>query len=322
MDMAVYTEVSNPELSAFIAEYDIGELVSCKGIAEGVENSNYLLTTGSGTYILTLYEKRVCVKDLPFFLGLMEHCANFGLPCPFPIRGHDGGALRNLCERPAAIISFLPGCSLELPGLDHCLKVGANLARFHNVGAGFSMSRSNSLSINAWRPLLERSGKRADEVYPGLAKDLSDQLNFLENFWPVDLPVGIIHADMFPDNVFFQHGRISGVIDFYFACTDAFAYDIAICINAWCFEPDFSFNIAKARTMLEAYQQVRALDGNEIDAFPILAQGAAMRFLLTRLYDWHNTSAAALVTRKDPMEFHAKLRFHARVSDARAYGLE
>ena len=320
--MAVYTEVSNLELSAFIAEYDIGELVSCKGIAEGVENSNYLLTTGSGPYILTLYEKRVCVEDLPFFLGLMEHFAKFGLPCPFPIRGRDGDALRNLCERPAAIISFLPGSSPELPGLDHCSKVGATLASFHKVGTGFSMSRSNNLSINAWRLLLERSGKRADEVYPGLTKDLSEQLNSLENLWPVGLPVGIIHADMFPDNVFFQRGRVSGVIDYYFACTDAFAYDIAICINAWCFEPDFSFNIAKARRMLEAYQKVRVLDGNEIDAFPILAQGAAMRFLLTRLYDWLNTPAEALVTCKDPMELHAKLRFHTRVSDARAYGLD
>ena len=169
---------------------------------------------------------------------------------------------------------------------------------------------------------MERSGKRVDEVYPGLTKDLSEQLNYLENLWPVGLPVGIIHADMFPDNVFFQRGRVSGVIDFYFACTDAFAYDIAICINAWCFEPDFSFNIAKARRMLEAYQKVRVLDANEIDAFPILAQGAAMRFLLTRLYDWLNTPSAALVTCKDPMEFHAKLRFHTGVSDARAYGLD
>lgn len=320
--MAVYTDVSDAELVVFIAEYDLGEVLSCKGIAEGVENSNYLITTETGPYILTLYEKRVRAKDLPFFLGLMDHLSVRRLPCPLPVRGRDGEALRRLCDRPAVVVTFLPGMWPKRPTADHCAELGSMLATFHNAGADFSMSRPNDLSVGSWRPLLDRSRGRADEVHASLAGELSDHLDVLESAWPHGLPQGVIHADLFPDNVFFNKGRISGVIDFYFACLDAFAYDLAVCLNAWCFEPDLRFNVTKARRMLLGYQKNRALGRNELDALPLLARGAAMRFLVTRLYDWLHTPADALVTPKDPMEYHAKLRFHADVQDIGAYGLD
>ena len=321
-DMAVYTEVSDEDLHAFAAEYDIGEVLSCKGIAEGVENSNYLLTAETGPYILTLYEKRVNPGDLPFFLGLMDHLAARGLPCPLPVRGRDGEALRQLCSRPAAVVTFLPGMWPRRPAAEHCAELGAALAHLHLAGADFAMTRANDLSVTAWRPLLERSGARADEVRPGLAGELEAELARLEAEWPHSLPVGVIHADLFPDNVFFRHGRVSGIIDFYFACTDAFAYDLAICLNAWCFEPDLSFNVTKARRLLNGYQRERALSPKELRSLPLLARGAAMRFLLTRLYDWLNTPPDALVVRKDPLEYLAKLRFHDGIDDIGAYGLE
>lgn len=324
--MAVYTEVTDDEVFAFIAEYDIGEVLACKGIAEGVENTNYLLTTEQGPYILTLYEKRVKAEDLPFFLNLMEHLAARGVPCPLPVRGRDGNALRQLAGRPAAVVTFLAGMWPRRPDLLHCSELGTMLATMHLAGAGFAMTRPNALSVDAWRPLLKRAvgadGTDADKIRPGLGAELAAELDHLEANWPARLPVGVIHADLFPDNVFFRSGRVSGVIDFYFACTDAYAYDIAVCLNAWCFEPDMSFNVTKARRLLNGYRKVRALEPRELEFLPLLARGAAIRFLLTRLYDWLHTPANALVTRKDPLEYLAKLRFHAGIADVGAYGLD
>jgi homoserine kinase type II len=319
--MAVYTEVGDEDVVAFAAEYDIGEVLSCKGIAEGIENSNFLLTTTAGTYILTLYEKRVKPKDLPFFLGLVEHLARAGIPCPTPIHGRDGRALRELCGRPAAIVSYLSGMWPRRITPEHCAQLGHGLAHLHLAGADFPMRRINDLSVDGWRPLLARSEARADEVEPGLAEELATELDRLEADWPDDLPTGVIHADLFPDNVFFRAGKLSGIIDFYFACTDMFAYDLAICVNAWCFEPDLSFNITKARRMLTAYRKVREFSTSELKALPLLARGSAMRFLLTRLYDWLHTPADALVTCKDPLEYLAKLRFHRGVKGPGEYGL-
>ena len=324
--MAVYTEVSDDEVAAFIAEYDIGEVLACKGIAEGVENTNYLLTTEQGPFILTLYEKRVKADDLPFFLKLMDHLSARGVPCPLPVAGRDGKALRELAGRPAAVVTFLAGMWPRRPDVLHCSELGSIMATMHLAGAGFAMARPNDLSVDAWRPLLERAvatdSAAVEALRSGLAQDLAVELDHLEANWPGRLPLGVIHADLFPDNVFFRHGRVSGVIDFYFACTDAFAYDIAICLNAWCFESDMSFNVTKARRLLNGYQKVRALDARELDFLPLLARGAAIRFLLTRLYDWLNTPADALVTRTYPLEYLAKLRFHAGVDDVGAYGLD
>ena len=320
--MAVYTEVSDEELESFVAAYDIGTVTSCKGIAEGVENSNFLLQTTQGNFILTLYEKRVDPADLPFFLGLMDHLAARGLDCPTPLRGRDGEALRSLCGRPAVIVTFLTGLWPRRISVTHCAGLGGAMARLHAEGQSFPMTRPNGLGLWSWRPLFEKEAHRADEVKPGLAREIGMELDFLETQWPRDLPAGVIHADLFPDNVFFQGEAVSGLIDFYFACSDFLAYDVAVCLNAWCFEPTGEFNVTKAGAMLSAYQKVRPLSDLEIAALPILARGSAMRFLLTRLYDWLNTPAGALVKRKDPLEYERKLRFHAGIRDVTDYGIK
>lgn len=320
--MAVYTEVDDEELEAFLLDYDLGRLHSFKGIAEGVENSNYLLRTSEGTYILTLYEKRVDPADLPFFVGLMNHLAQAGLDCPTPIRGRDGDALRRLRNRPAAVISFLEGVWPRRVLPRHCQGLGAAMARMHLAGSSFGMQRENALSVQGWRRLFQACAGRADEVCEGLAVTLERELALLEASWPSGLPEGIIHADLFPDNVFFLGERLSGLIDFYFACNDLFAYDLAICLNAWCFEKDNAFNVTKARALLQSYRQVRPFSSEELEALPILARGSALRFLLTRLFDWLNHPPGAFVAPKDPLEYMKKLRFHQEVRGPGAYGLD
>lgn len=319
--MAVYTEVGDAELEAFLAEYDIGEADALKGVAEGVENSNYLLTTSKGQYFLTLYEKRVDPRDLPFFLGLMDHLSARGINCPQPIHGRDGNAVRTLAGKPAAITSFLHGLSPRRISVKHCGPVGEALAGLHLAGRDFKLKRPNALSVKGWRPLFDGSARHADGVAPGLARELEKEVAFFEANWPRDLPAGVIHADLFNDNVFFLHDRLSGLIDFYFACNDALAYDVAICLNAWCFELDRSFNATKARALLQAYEKVRPLEPAERKALPTLARGAALRFLLTRLYDWIHTPPDALVKRKDPLEYLAYLRFHRSTTSLADYGL-
>ena len=320
--MAVYTDVADDELRAFIALYDIGEVLSCKGIAEGVENSNFLLTTERGNFILTLYEKRVAPEDLPFFIGLMEHLAAHGVACPTPVKARDGVALRELCGRPAAIVTFLAGMWPRRIQPFHCAAVGAALAELHRAGASFGMTRANDLSVAGWRRLYGACRRRADEVQPGLADELEAELALIEAHWPRDLPAGVIHADLFPDNAFFREREVSGLIDFYFACTDFLAYDVAVCLNAWCFEPDGSLNVTKARLLLEGYRRARPLAAAELAALPLLASGSALRFLLTRLFDYLNQPAGALVRPKDPVEFLRKLRFHRGITDISGYGLD
>lgn len=319
--MAVYTDVSAEDLAEFLSGYDLGPLLSFKGIAEGVENSNFLIETGGGRYILTLYEKRVQKEDLPFFLGLMGHLADRGINCPLPVKGHDGRALRELAGRPAALVTFLEGVSYRRPTPTHCAALGTTLASLHEAGKGFTLNRENTLSLAGWRALKEQAGGRADEVAPGLGVAIANELAELETHWPRTLPGGIIHADLFPNNTLFVGDQLSGVIDFYFAAKDAFAYDLAICLNAWCFEADNAFNVTKGRAMIEAYRAKRPLTGVEIAALPTLCRGAALRFLLTRLVDWLNVPPGALVRPLDPMEYYKKLRFHQGVDSATAYGL-
>ncbi len=319
--MAVYTDVSDEDLTAFIAAYDIGGLVSCKGIAEGVENSNFLLQTEGGRFILTLYEKRVSEADLPFFLALMAHLAAKGIATPLPVKARDGVALRRLAGRPAVIVSYLDGMSVRRPSAEHCGQLGEALARLHLAGADFvSHSRVNALGPHGWRPLLERSGPAANSVQAGLYGFADEELLFLERNWPKGLPSGVIHADLFPDNVFFLKGQLSGIIDLYFACNDLLAYDLAICLNAWCFEPDYSYNLTKGRALIQGYNRVRALSADETASLPVLCRGAALRFMLTRLYDWLNVPAGALVRPHDPMAFHRRLRAHQKVASAAEYG--
>jgi homoserine kinase type II len=320
--MAVYTDVTDEELQQFLAGYDLGALLSYKGIAEGVENSNFLLHTAAGSFILTLYEKRVAAGDLPFFLNLMEHLAARGLTCPQPVRSRGGGTLGRLANRPAAIVTFLDGVWIRRPNAAHCGAVGEALAQLHLAGADFGMTRRNGLSVEGWRPLFESAASRADLVQAGLREAIATELARLEMSWPRHLPHGVIHADLFPDNVFFLGDRLSGLIDFYFACTDALAYDIAVCLNAWCFEPDHSYNMTKGRALLHSYMRKRALSPPEIAALPLLCRGAALRFLLTRLVDWLEVPAGALVRPKDPIEYYRKLRFHQTNNSARDYGID
>ncbi len=320
--MAVYTEIGDDELRAFTALYDIGEVLSCKGIAEGVENSNFLLTTERANFILTLYEKRVARADLPFFIALMDHLAHQGVACPTPVRGRDGEALRELCGRPAAIVTFLNGMWPRRIDPFHCAALGGALAGLHLAGEAFAMVRRNNLGVAGWRPLYEGCRERAGELQPGLAAELGDDLLFLEAAWPKNLPSGVIHADLFPDNVFFRDRALSGLIDFYFACTDFLAYDIAICLNAWCFELDLSFNVTKARLLVQSYRAARPLGPAELAALPLLARGGALRFLLTRLYDWLNQTPGALVRPKDPLEYLKRLRFHRGIAGPAAYGID
>jgi homoserine kinase type II len=320
--MAVYTEVSDDDLETFLEQYRLGEVTACKGIAEGVENSNYLLRTTEGSFILTLYEKRVQRADLPYFLGLMDYLAAKGIRCPVPVHGRDGAALRELCGRPAAIVTFLDGLSPRRIQAQQCKLLGDSMARMHLAGADFPMERPNDLSVLGWRPLFEACAPRIHEVQAGLAAALEQELDVLEAAWPDGLPHGVIHADLFPDNVFFLSQELSGIIDFYFACNDCVAYDLAICLNAWCFEVDNAFNVTKARLMLQAYRDVRPFSAAELEALPLLARGSALRFLLTRLYDWLHHPPGAFVEPKDPLEYWNKLRFHQEVRGPGAYGLD
>jgi homoserine kinase type II len=319
--MAVYTEVADDDLARFIADYDVGALLACKGIAEGVENTNYLVRTEGGSYILTLYEKRVRREDLPFFIGLMEHLSRRGVTCPMPVHRRDGNVLGELAGRPATMVSFLEGMWIRHPSVEHCGMVGRALASMHLAALDYPVRRTNALAVAGWRALYERAMGRADTVQPGLSATIAGELDFLEARWPKGLPIGTIHADLFPDNVFFLGGKLSGLIDFYFACTDLLAYDVAICLNAWCFEPDHSFNAAKGQALLAGYSAVRPLAAGEVSALPLLARGAALRFMLTRLVDWLNVPPGALVKPKDPLEYLKKLRFHQRVSTASDYGV-
>jgi len=319
--MAVYTDVAADELAEFLSQYDIGELLSYKGIAEGVENSNFLVHTSNGAYILTLYEKRVGIDDLPYFLSLMAHLAERGVSCPQPAKTRKGEVYATLAGRPAAVINFLEGMWPRRPNATHCSGVGQALAKMHLAGADFPLYRENPLSVAGWRPLFNLAASRADSVQAGLSDFIARELDQLEASWPADLPVGVIHADLFPDNVFFLGNRVSGLIDFPFSCNDILAYDIAICLNAWCFETDHSFNVTKARALLNAYGRERKLSAAEESALPLLARGAALRFLLTRLVDFLNVPPGALVKPKDPLEYARKLRFHQNVASVRDYGL-
>lgn len=319
--MAVYTTIADAELRAFMAEYQLGEPQGLEGIREGVENSNYFLKMPAGRYILTIYEKRVDPADLPFFLGLMEHLARHGLPCPLPVAGRDGEALRRLGGKPAAIVTFLDGHSASRLTVARCEALGEALATLHLAAEGFAPKRPNALSLAGWHRLFDGCAGKADSVAPGLEAEIAAELAALDFAWPCDLPSGVIHADLFPDNVFFDGDRVSGLIDFYFACNDLLAYDVAICINAWCFEADHSFNITKARALLRGYGRVRPMGAAEIAALPLLCRGSALRFLMTRLYDWLHRVEGALVKPKDPMEYLRKLRFHRHVAGPESYGL-
>jgi len=320
--MAVYTNVSDDALASFLAEYDLGEAVAFKGIAEGVENSNYYLETTVGRYILTLFEKRANPEDLPYFIALKQHLSEHGFSCPLPVAAKDGEALRTLAGRPAVIVTFLQGLSPRVPNAKQCRELGAGLAQLHDAASGFEMVRANDLGPASWPGLWKGRAAVANDLQAELAAKIDRDLADIEDAKSISdsLPRGTIHADLFSDNAFFLGDRFTGAIDFYFACTDALAYDLAICINAWVFETDGAFNFSKGANLIAGYQSVRALEEAERQAFPLLCRGAALRFFLTRLIDWTETPPEALVKPKDPLDYAARLRFHRTAKSIEAYG--
>lgn len=320
--MAVYTSVSDEELASFLGAYEIGIPLTFKGIAEGVENSNYYLETDKGRYILTLFEKRVDPADLPYFIGLKQHLSEKGFPCPSPIPGKDGKALRRLSGRPAVIVSFLNGLSPKKPSLQQCHAMGVGLAELHRDSADFDMIRPNALGPLSWPKLWQGRAESADQLQPGLADLIDADLLAVEEAGPetLDVPRGTVHADLFPDNSFFLGSDLAGVIDFYFACTDALAYDLAVCLNAWAFEPDGAYNFSKGSRLIQGYESVRQLTSKERSALPLFCLGAALRFFLTRLVDWSDTPADALVKPHDPLDYAARLKFHRTADHISQYG--
>lgn len=308
--MAVYTDITDQELEAFLADFDLGAPTAFKGIAEGVSNSNFLLETERGRFILTVYEQRVAEEDLPYFLGLMRWLAQHGFPSASPVPDRHGEALKRIRGKPVALATFLTGMSVRRPTVAHCREAGAGLAALHLAAAGYQGRRANDLGRGAWPAMFARLGEAAERLKPGLSATIAADLDGFAQAWPTDLPVGTIHADFFPDNVFFKEGRFAAAIDFYFACDDALAYDVGVALNAWCFEPDGSFNVTSARSFLAGYESARPLSPAERDSLPLLARGAAMRFFLTRLADWGATPAGALVKPHDPLEYERKLAVH------------
>ena len=318
--MAVYTDITDEELAELLAGYDLGAPLAFKGIAEGVSNSNFLLETTFGRFILTVYEKRVAEADLPFFLGLMQWLSQHGYPSAAPKTDREGRILQRVRGKPCVIVEFLSGLSVRRPTVAHCREAGAGLAALHLAAQGFGMARANDLGQGAWASMFAPLTAEADALKPGLAAVIKGDIESLAARWPQGLPQGVIHADYFPDNVFFREGAFAGAIDFYFACVDFLAYDLAVALNAWCFEPDGSFNITSARAMVAGYERRRPLSEAERAALPVLAHGAAMRFFLTRLHDWGATPAGALVRPKDPLEYERKLAVHRAAPDLVMFG--
>lgn len=310
--MAVYTRISQADLENLISNYNIGKVEKFSPIESGIENSNYFLFTESKRFVLTIYEKRVNISELPFFLKLMNHLAMKGFSCPVAIADKNGKTLSQIKGKSCAIISFLEGGEAGNITKENIHEVGAGLARMHIAGSDFPMQRKNDFSIDGWKKIFASVQNRADELTKGLTEEINDNINYISTHWPLSLPSGIIHADFFPDNVFFKNNKLVGVIDFYFACNDYFMYDLAICLNSWCFEKNGEFNTEKAKALFSGYNSVRKISEEEFTALPILARGASIRFLLTRLYDWLNRIDGALVNTKDPMEYLNKLRFYSK----------
>jgi len=320
--MAVYTKLSENELKEFFSKYNLGKLLNYKGIKEGIENTNYFIQTDKGKFILTLYEKRVDEKDLPFFIGLMRNLFDKNFPSPEPIINKNGSYISEIANKKAALVSFLNGNAKKILNPNDCYEVGINTAKLHSITKNLASKRENKLSINSWRKIYIKVKKDCSKIHPNLPYIIEKNLDEIEKNWPKNIPSGIIHADLFPDNIFFDENKVSGIIDFYFSCYDYYAFEIAICLNALCFEgkkENLSFNVTKAKKFIDGYSNIRKLSEEEKNSLKVLCQGAAIRFLLTRVFDYLNLTEGAIVKSKDPVEYLKRLEFHDSVKNYQDY---
>ena len=320
--MAIYTKLSENNLKEFFLKYNLGKLLNYKGIQEGIENTNYFIQTDKGKFILTVYEKRVEEKDLPFFMGLMKNLFDANFPSPEPIINKNGNYVTEISGKKAAVVSFLDGSAKKNLNPNDCHKVGVQAAKLHLITKKLIVKRENKLSVNSWRKIYKKVQKDCSRIHLNLAKTIEKNLDEIENNWPKNIPSGIIHADLFPDNIFFKDDKLTGIIDFYFSCYDFYVFEIAICLNALCFEgqkENLSFNVTKAKKFIDGYSSIKKLTEEEKKSLKILCQGAAMRFLLTRVFDYLNLTEGALVKIKDPIEYLKRLEFHNSVKDYKDY---
>ncbi len=320
--MAVYTKLKKNELEEFFSKYNLGSLLDYSEIKEGIENTNYLIKTEKGKFILTLYEKRVDEKDLPFFINLMKNLSDKNFPSPEPIINKNGNYISEILNKKAAVISFLDGYAKKKLSPEDCYEVGINTAKLHLITKDLSGKRKNKLSVDSWREIYSKIQKDCSKIHPSLSATIEKNLSEIEKKWPKNIPAGIIHADLFPDNIFFKDNKLSGIIDYYFSCHDFYAFEIAICLNALCFEgntENLSFNVTKAKKFIDGYSEIRKLSEEEKNSLKILCQGAAMRFLLTRVFDYLNLIKGAIVKIKDPIEYLKRLEFHNNVKSYKDY---
>jgi homoserine kinase type II len=320
--MAVYTKLSENDLNEFLSKYSLGKLLNYEGIKEGIENTNYLIKTEKGKFILTLYEKRVEEKDLPFFIGLMRNLFDKGFPSPEPIINKNGNYISQILQKKAAVVSFLDGCAKKVLNPNDCYEVGVYTAKLHLITKNLAGKRENKLSVNSWKNLYNKVKNDCFKIHSNLPKIIEKNLDEIEKKWPKNIPTGIIHADLFPDNIFFKNNKLSGIIDYYFSCYDFYAFEIAICLNALCFEGqnnNLSFNVTKAKKFIDGYSSIRVLTEDEKKSLKILCQGAALRFLLTRVFDYLNLTEGAIVKIKDPLEYLKRLEFHNRAENYQDY---
>jgi homoserine kinase type II len=317
--MAVYTKLEHQEVRQFLEQYNINNFKDYKGITEGVENTNYLIKTSEQDYILTIYEKRVDENDLPFFIKLLSYLSENKFPCPKPIANKNNEKINRIKNKNAALVTFLNGQSKNKITSEECFEIGKITAQLHEITKKFDINRKNNLSIENWESIFEKTIKHKIDLDESIIKKTKNYLNFLKDKWPKNLPQGIIHADLFPDNIFFTNNKVSGIIDFYFACNDFFAYEIAICINSLCFDNNSTFNMTKAKNLIDGYTSIRTLSEDEKKYLPILSMGAAMRFFLTRLYDFYHTDNKADVKIKDPFEYLKKIEFHSTIKNFNEY---
>ena len=317
--MAVYTKLEHQEVEQFLKQYNINNFKDYKGITEGVENTNYLIKTSEQDYILTIYEKRVDENDLPFFIKLLSYLSENKFPCPKPIANKNNEKINRIKNKNAALVTFLNGQSKNKITSEECFEIGKITAQLHEITKKFDINRKNNLSIENWESIFEKTIKQKIDLDESIIKKTKNYLNFLKDKWPKNLPQGIIHGDLFPDNIFFTNNKVSGIIDFYFACNDFFAYEIAICINSLCFDNNSTFNMTKAKNLIDGYTSIRTLSEDEKKYLPILSMGAAMRFFLTRLYDFYHTDNKADVKIKDPFEYLKKIEFHSTIKNFNEY---